>query len=68
MNEKDSMAEFTIGEKTAVLTATTSGYLVKVSTARNSWVFKSFGMKVSDYRQAMDYFSETVRAWLAEYM
>ena len=68
MNEKDSMAEFTIGEKTVVLTATTSGYVVKVSTSRNSWVFKSFGMKVADYRQAMDYFSETVRAWLAEYM
>ena len=61
------MAEFTIGEKTVKLTAQEGGYLVAKSTARNSWVFKSYGMKVEDYHQALEYFKGIVREWLSEY-
>lgn len=67
-NNIDSMAKFEIGERTVILTATSNGYLVQTQTAPNCWVFKSFGMKVLDYRKAIDFFSETVRQWLNEYM
>ena len=61
------MAEFSIGEKIVKLTANKGGYLIETSTARNSWRYKSFGMTVEDYRNALDYFSATVREWLKEY-
>ena len=61
------MAEFSIGEKCVRLLATESGYLVSKSTTRNIWANKSFGMKVEDYRQALDLFSAIVRTWLNDY-
>lgn len=61
------MATFSIGEKTVKLTANDGGYLVAISTTRNNWRFKSYGMTVDDYRQALEYFSKTVREWLQEY-
>ena len=61
------MAEFSIGEKIIKLEANEGGYLIKISTVRDCWAYKTYGMKVADYWNALHFFCETVREWLNEY-
>ena len=61
------MAEFSIGNKIVKLNANGGGYIVEISTARNCWTYKTFGMTAVDYRKALDCFSGYVREWLSEY-